>query len=133
MAKGEKIAAKFEAYVPGMENDSEFEAVSFSRNVPEAIKGDIKEVNKFRGVLIKEISLKYGVKPLGAVAVALGTRGLKRDLIKLMVQAAKGDLEKVATKYNVKYPEHELTVEKIQAIMASSKSTAQVAKELLAD
>ena len=130
MAKGFNTRS-VEGFVPGMENDSEFLGVSFRRaKSTENLKENLKDAAKF----LSEKCKLYGVKPLGAVvAPGLGTRGLKRDLIKLMVQAARGDLEKVATKYNVKYPEHELTVEKIQAIMASSKSTAQVAKELLAD
>ena len=130
MAQSDYVSITLAGYVPGMEMDEEFVGCVFRRRVDSP---EVPVRNKTRTGLGQDKSKQFGVRPLGSLAVALGTRGLKRDLIKLMVQATKGDLEKVATKYNVKYPEHELTVEKIQAIMASSKSTARVAKELLAD
>ena len=129
MAKGEKVAAKFSGYVPGMESDTEFEAVSFFREVPEAIRGDIKAMNKFRSELISEISKKYNVKPLGAVVGTGLGRGINRALIQEMGRLAKGDYARVSEKYSTKYPEHGMTPEKVQAICEAVKTQA---KDLLA-
>ena len=127
MAKGEKVAAKFESYVSGMENDSEFEAVSFFRVVPEELRGEVKEVNKFRTALIKDICTKYGVKPLGAAAPAGKT--LDKALIQTLFKLAKGDVDRVVKAYLIKNPTHELSVDKVSAMCAT---TEQSAKDLLA-
>ena len=132
MAKGEKVAAKFAGYVPGMETDTEFEAVSFFRNVPLDIQGNIKEVNKFRSVLISEISKRYGIKPLGAVAPS-GLKGINKAYVLALIDAAKKmnmALEVAIEKYNTKFPEHGLTLEKAKEIQ---KNSAQAAKDLLTD
>jgi hypothetical protein len=127
MAKGEKVAAKFEGYVVGMESDAQFEAVSFFQEVPVEIRGDIKAVNKLRTALIQAISKKYGVKPLGATAVPGKT--LDKALIQTLFKLAKSDVDKVLRAYLIKNPAHELTTDKITAICASTEDTA---KSLLA-
>lgn len=131
MAKGEKIAAKFAGYVSGMETDSNFEAVSFFWEVPEAIRGDVKETNKLRSQKIAEFSKKYGVKPLGAVA-ASGLKGINKAFVLALIDAAKKQnmaLETAVERYNGRYPEHGLTVEKVKEIQ---KAATQAAKDLLA-
>ena len=130
MAQSDYVSITLAGYVPGMETDEEFVGCVFRRRVDSP---EVPVRNKTRTGLGQDKSKQFGVRPLGALAVALGTRGLKRDLIKKMVEATKGDMERVCKAYNRKYPEHELTVEKIQGILTVSKSVAQVAKELLAE
>jgi hypothetical protein len=127
MAKREKVAAKFEQYVVGMEKDEAFEAVSFFRAIPDGIKEDVKEINKLRTQLIKDICAQYGVKPLGAAAPAGKT--LDKALIQTLFKLAKGDTARVLKAYMIKNPAHELTEEKIVALCAT---TEQSAKDLLA-
>jgi hypothetical protein len=127
MAKGEKVAAKFETYVAGMENDPQFEAVSFFQEVPVEIRGEIKEVNKLRSALIQTICKKYGVKPLGAAAPVGKT--LDKALIQTLFKLAKGDTDKVVRAYLIKHPAHEIDAARVTAIAGS---TEDAAKALLA-
>lgn len=127
MAKGDYVSFKVEEYKPGMEQDAQFEAVSFRFSVPDENKGDIKLTNKFRSEKIREYCKLYDVKPLGAAMPAGKT--LDKALIQTLFKLAKGDAERVVKAYLHKNPTHEITVEKVQAICANTEKTA---KDLLA-
>lgn len=127
MAKGDYVSFKVDSYKAGMENDAQFEAVSFRFPVPEDSKSDKKLTNKFRGTKIKEYCKLYDVKPLGAVAIPGKT--LDKALIQTLFKLTKGDVDKVLRAYLNKNPNHELTTDKITAICASTEETA---KNLLA-
>jgi hypothetical protein len=136
MAKGTKVAAKFETYVAGMEQDAAFEAVSFFREVPVEIQGDVKETNKLRTGLIKDICAKYGVKPLGAAAPAGKTLD-KVQMVNLWIagdkMAKKKDskyfgfddvalAEVLVSAYKIKYPAHEVNAEAFLRLRAKDNS-----------
>jgi len=132
MAKSEFVTRKFTPYVPGMENDFEFEAVSFRRKISDAAFGIIKLTNKEGAVLSADICKKYNVKPIGAVAPS-GLKGINKAYVLALIDAAKKmnmTLEVAIEKYNTKFPEHGLTLEKAKEIQ---KNSAQAAKDLLAD
>jgi len=127
MAKGDYVSFKVESYKAGMENDAQFEAVSFRFLVPDESKGDIKLINKFRGEKIREFCKLYDVKPLGAAAPTGKT--LDKALIQTLFKLAKGDVDRVLKAYLIKNPTHEVTAERITAMCAT---TEQSAKDLLA-
>ena len=120
-----KVTFKVDKYIPGMENDPEFEGVSFARVISAEIKAakDTKAVNTLRQGLMSDKCKAYGVKPLGAASAPSGgiTRKVK-DWVLALVTAAKELGQKIDAKTVIKLTKGkqgvELTEDQVKEILA---------------
>lgn len=126
MAKSDYVSITMMGYVAGMESDPEFVGCVFRRKVDSE---EIPVRNKARTGLGQDKSKVFGVRTLGAVAASGMGRGVNRALIQEMGRISKGNFALVAEKYSNRYPDQNMTEEKVRQICEAVKSQA---KDLLA-